>query len=71
MTSVVSVTVWVLFIGYCFAWLIVAIASNPTWWWFVPVYGEYKIFQQSVWWGVFCVGILPAMFVVGLFAGET
>lgn len=60
---------FLLFIGivvYAFAWIIVAWQSDPTWWWYVPVYGAIQIFGESVWWGLFHVGILPAVILVGL-----
>lgn len=53
------------FITYSIAWLIVALASDPTWWWFVPIYGDFKIFQASVWYELFHVGVLPLVLVGG------
>jgi hypothetical protein len=66
--AVVSAIAWLLFVAYCITWMVVAFASDPTWWWFVPVYGDYKIFQASVWWGLFHVGTIPALIVVGVLA---
>lgn len=60
--------VWAIFIAYSAAWLIIAFASNPTWWWFVPIYGDFKIFQASVWWGMFHVLSLPAIAAAALAA---
>jgi hypothetical protein len=68
MAGVVWVVVWLFFFTYCCLWLVVAVASDPTWWWFVPIFGTIKIFEESVWWGLFCVGILPAGWIAGLFA---
>ena len=66
MRAALGFGMWIAFAAYSIAWLIVAVASDPTWWWFVPIYGDIQIFQESIWWGFFHVGILPAAIVVGL-----
>jgi len=48
----------------------VAVASDPTWWWFVPIYGDVKIFQESVAWGLFHVGVIPVMVIAGVIVGS-
>jgi hypothetical protein len=70
MRSVVALIGFSGFVAYCITWLIVAVASNPTWWWFVPIYGDIRIFQASVWWGLFHLSSLPAMFLAALLIGE-
>jgi hypothetical protein len=57
---------WIAVVVYSIAWVVVAFASDPTWWWFVPIYGEIKIFQASFWWGIFCVGIFPLAILAGV-----
>lgn len=56
-------------LAYSIVWLVVAVQSDPTWWWFVPVYGDIYIFQESVWWGLFHVGILPLIAIAATLAG--
>lgn len=61
-----------LFLGtfaYAIAYLAVATGtdSTETWWWFVPVYGSIRIFGESLWLGVFHVGMLPLVWVTGFF----
>ena len=58
------------FFAYCIAWLVVAVASDPTWWWFVPIYGDIHIFQESVWWGLFHVCTLPVLLLSSLLMGD-
>lgn len=58
------------FFAYCIVWLVVAVASDPTWWWFVPIYGDIQIFQESVWWGLFHVGTLPILLLSSLLMGD-
>ena len=65
MRAFLATVAWFAFAGYCIAWLIVAFASNPTWWWFAPIYGDIKIFQASVWWELFHIAGLPLVFAVG------
>lgn len=57
---------WIGVVAYSITWLVVAIASDPTWWWFVPIYGDIQIFQESVWWGVFHAGIFPLVIIAGI-----
>lgn len=54
-------------IGYSIAYLAVAFTNDATkwWWWFVPIYGSIRIFEASVAWGLFHVGILPATWIAG------
>lgn len=61
---------WLAIVAYSVAWLIVAVASDPTWWWFVPIYGDVKIFQESIAWGFFHVGLIPAVFIAGAIVGS-
>jgi hypothetical protein len=61
LATVVSIGI----IGYSIAWLIVALASDPTWWWFVPIYGDIQIFQESLWYGLFHIGIFPFVLIAG------
>lgn len=68
--GVLAPVAFVGFLAYAITWLVVAYQSDPTWWWFVPVYGTIKIFHESVWWGIFDVGILPAVFVAGALMGD-
>lgn len=70
MRATLAFVLWVAFVGYSIAWLVVAIASDPTWWWFVPIYGDVQIFQESVGWGLFHVGLLPAAIAVGIVMGD-
>lgn len=65
MRAALGIVFWIAFVVYSIAWLVVAIASDPTWWWFVPIYGDIQIFQESVWWGLFHVGVLPALLLAG------
>jgi hypothetical protein len=65
MRAGIGAVLWFGFAAYCIAWVIVAFASDPTWWWFIPIYGDIKIFSESVWWGLFHIGVLPALFLVG------
>jgi hypothetical protein len=67
MRTALAFILWIAFGAYSVTWLIVALASDPTWWWFAPIYGDIKIFEASVWWGLFHIGIIPAVIVVGLF----
>ena len=57
------------FVGYGVVYFVVAVQSDPTWWWFVPVLGDYLIFRESVWWGLFAVAgyiaVMPAALVWG------
>lgn len=67
MRAALRFVLWIVVVVYSIAWFVVAIASDPTWWWFVPVYGDIQIFQESVWWGLFhVVGILPLVIVAGV-----
>lgn len=65
MGTVLAAVAWLGFAAYSVVWLIVAFASDPTWWWFVPIYGDIKIFQESVWWGLFHIATLPLILLVG------
>jgi len=64
--TAISFAVWIGIVVYSVAWLIVAFASDPTWWWFVPIYGDIQIFQESVWWGLFHIALFPLVIVAGL-----
>jgi hypothetical protein len=66
MRAALAFVLWIGFLAYSVTWLVVAIVSDPTWWWFAPVYGDIKIFQESVPWGLFHVGLLPAMLVAAV-----
>jgi hypothetical protein len=68
--TVVGIIAWVGFLAICILWLIVAINSDPTWWWFVPIYGDIKIFGESVWYGLFHVSLLPAALIAGLMMSD-
>ena len=61
---------YLIFLGYGVFWLVVAFKSDPTWWWFVPIYGNYKIFGESVWWGLFSIAVFPIVIVGGILVGE-
>lgn len=65
MRALLVAVAWLGFAAYSVAWFVVALASNPTWWWFVPIYGDIKIFQASVWWELFHVGLVPLVILVG------
>lgn len=66
MRSALAAVLYIAVIAYSVAWLIVAIASDPTWWWFVPIYGDVQIFQESVWWGLFHLGVLPFVIILAV-----
>ena len=57
------------FLAYGIVWIVIAIASDPTWWWFVPVYGAIQIFQESTGWGIYHVSPLAALWIAGLTLG--
>lgn len=57
--------VYVVFIAYCLVWAIVALSSGHPAWWFTPIYGTIKIFQESVWRGLLDVSALPVLLLVG------
>lgn len=66
MRAALAFVLWLAFVAYSITWLVVAVASDPTWWWFVPIYGDIQIFQESVWWGLFHLGVLPLVVLVGV-----
>jgi hypothetical protein len=69
MRTTVAAVAWFGFAAYSIAWLVVALTSDPAWWWFMPVYGDIKIFQASLWWELFHVGVFPLLILVGAIMG--
>jgi hypothetical protein len=69
---VVPFTLWAICSLYGASIALVTVLDDATvWWmWFVPVYGNVRIFQESLWLGLYSVVERPLVLVLGWWLEE-